>query len=348
MRQGQNRRRGRGGQRPPQQGGSVGRGPEMANRDQHRNRGNAAQLLEKYRNLARDSQLQGDRITAEYYLQYADHYYRVLNENRPRFEDNRRRDWQDRDERYSEREEADSADDGGDDDSPEALNGERRFDERDRRGNQQRGRYQDQPRDDEGDRPQRNRYQETQPRDDSGDRPQRGRYQEAARDDEGDDRRGERQQPRYPDTPARADDGEDRGERRERGFGRGRGQDNRRDAAPAREGGQRERRPNDSYRDDRRARGSDDEPSGEVIAAVLPPAFNRASDDEEPAPRREGRSPGRLGLGGPRRAEPEAAPATEPVEASEPEAEAPRPRRRRTTRPKPDAESGPELRLEEV
>ncbi|MDT7935013.1 MAG: DUF4167 domain-containing protein [Sphingomonadaceae bacterium] len=343
MRQGQNRRRGRGGQRPPQQGGSVGRGPEMANRDQHRNRGNAAQLLEKYRNLARDSQLQGDRITAEYYLQYADHYYRVLNENRPRFDDNRRRDWQDRDERYSERDESDPADDGGDDDAPEALNGERRFDERDRRGNQQRGRYQDQPRDDEGDRPQR-RYQDTQPRDDSGERSQRGRHQEAAREDDG----GERQQGRYQDAPARADDGDDRGDRRERGFGRVRGQDNRRDAAPDREGGQRERRPNGSYRDDRRA-GADDEPSGEAIAAVLPPAFNnRTGDDEEPTPRREERSPGRLGLGGPRRAKPEAVPAAEPAEASEPESDAPRPRRRRTTRPKPDAGSGPELRLEDV
>lgn len=60
-----------------------------------RQRGNAAQLLEKYRNMARDATLQGDRVTAEYYFQYADHYYRVLNENRPRAEVERqqRADW---------------------------------------------------------------------------------------------------------------------------------------------------------------------------------------------------------------------------------------------------------------
>ena len=65
----QNRRRGRGGQR----GGNQNRGQP--------NRGNAAQLLEKYKGLARDAQMQGDRVQAEYYLQYADHYFRVLEEH---------------------------------------------------------------------------------------------------------------------------------------------------------------------------------------------------------------------------------------------------------------------------
>ena len=79
------RRRGRGG---------GGRAPNMnpgaGNRQDNRQRGNAAQLLEKYKGLARDTQMQGDRVQTEYYLQFADHYYRILNENRARFEEQRR------------------------------------------------------------------------------------------------------------------------------------------------------------------------------------------------------------------------------------------------------------------
>jgi hypothetical protein len=37
--------------------------------------------------MARDSQLAGDRVQTEYYLQFADHYFRVLSENRSRFEE---------------------------------------------------------------------------------------------------------------------------------------------------------------------------------------------------------------------------------------------------------------------
>jgi hypothetical protein len=33
--------------------------------------------------MARDAQLSGDRVQTEYWLQFADHYYRVLSENRP-------------------------------------------------------------------------------------------------------------------------------------------------------------------------------------------------------------------------------------------------------------------------
>ena len=76
------RRRGRGGQRP-QGGGNPGR-PESGNRIDNRARGNAAQLHEKYKTLARDSQMQGDRVNTEYYLQFADHYFRVLSESRAR------------------------------------------------------------------------------------------------------------------------------------------------------------------------------------------------------------------------------------------------------------------------
>ena len=79
------RRRGRGGQRGQNLGGQPG------NRQDNRQRGNAAQLLEKYKSMARDAQLAGDRVQTEYYLQFADHYFRVLSENRARFEEQRPR-----------------------------------------------------------------------------------------------------------------------------------------------------------------------------------------------------------------------------------------------------------------
>ena len=86
------RRRGRGGQgqRDQHRGGG-----QPGNRQDNRQRGNAAQLLEKYKSMARDSQLAGDRVQTEYYLQFADHYFRVLSESRARFEEQnprRRRD----------------------------------------------------------------------------------------------------------------------------------------------------------------------------------------------------------------------------------------------------------------
>lgn len=75
------RRRGRGGPRGQNLGGQPG------NRQDNRQRGNAAQLLEKYKSMARDAQLAGDRVQAEYYLQFADHYFRVLSESRARFDE---------------------------------------------------------------------------------------------------------------------------------------------------------------------------------------------------------------------------------------------------------------------
>src|SRR4051794_29868530 len=60
------------------------------NRQDNRQRGNAAQLLEKKKSMARDAQLSGDRVQTEYYLQFADHYFRVLGESRVRFDEQRR------------------------------------------------------------------------------------------------------------------------------------------------------------------------------------------------------------------------------------------------------------------
>ena len=82
------RRRGRGnGARPPQGGGpsgNYGNNNGGGSRIDTRQRGNATQLLEKYKAMARDATQNGDRVQAEYFMQYADHYFRVLNEFRAR------------------------------------------------------------------------------------------------------------------------------------------------------------------------------------------------------------------------------------------------------------------------
>lgn len=86
-----NRRRSRGNNRPQSgSGGSSGSGQQL-NRIDSRARGNAPQLLEKYRKLAQDAHLNGDRVQAEYYLQFADHYFRVMADTRLRQEEQRAR-----------------------------------------------------------------------------------------------------------------------------------------------------------------------------------------------------------------------------------------------------------------
>ena len=45
-----------------------------------RTKGNISQLYEKYHKLAKESSSSGDRIQAEYYYQFADHYSRLMNE----------------------------------------------------------------------------------------------------------------------------------------------------------------------------------------------------------------------------------------------------------------------------
>jgi len=110
------RRRGRGGQ-----GGGSGRnlGGQPGNRQDNRQRGNAAQLLEKYKSMARDSQLSGDRVQTEYYLQYADHYFRVLSESRARFEDQRPRREHELDDEDGDEEMVEAGEDGSADERPD-------------------------------------------------------------------------------------------------------------------------------------------------------------------------------------------------------------------------------------
>ncbi|WP_447727131.1 DUF4167 domain-containing protein [Sphingomonas koreensis] len=148
------RRRGRGGQRQ-QGGGNPNQG--NGNRIDNRARGNAAQLLEKYKNLARDAQLQGDRVNTEYYLQFADHYFRVLAESRSRFEDQNPGQTQ-----QGRRPNTDI--DGDDDDYEDGAEGQRgnEGDEGDARGGQDR--YERAPR----------REEQREPRRDNRDRDNRG------------------------------------------------------------------------------------------------------------------------------------------------------------------------------
>ena len=116
-------RRNRGRNNGRQNGGN--RGGDNGSRIDNRARGNAPQLLEKYRNMARDAQLAGDRVNTEYYLQFADHYFRVIADNRARQEEQQARfrrnddnldDQDDRTESYPER--SDDYGDGGEEDRP--------------------------------------------------------------------------------------------------------------------------------------------------------------------------------------------------------------------------------------
>lgn len=77
-----NRRRGRGNR-------SQGSNGNQLNRIDSRARGNAPQLLEKYKKLAQDAQHNGDRVQMEYYLQFADHYFRVIADNKARQDEQR-------------------------------------------------------------------------------------------------------------------------------------------------------------------------------------------------------------------------------------------------------------------
>jgi len=58
-----------------------------------RNNHNAPKLIEKYNDLAREASSSGDKILSENYLQHADHFTRVLNEQenyrKQKFADNK-------------------------------------------------------------------------------------------------------------------------------------------------------------------------------------------------------------------------------------------------------------------
>ena len=51
---------------------------DFRHRNPGRNNQNAAKLVEKYNNLAREAMSSGDKILSENYLQHADHFYRII------------------------------------------------------------------------------------------------------------------------------------------------------------------------------------------------------------------------------------------------------------------------------
>ncbi len=75
MRQGQQNRRGRGRSRKPQN--PLARSYE-SNGPDVKIRGTASHVAEKYMSLARDALASGDIVTAESYLQHAEHYNRII------------------------------------------------------------------------------------------------------------------------------------------------------------------------------------------------------------------------------------------------------------------------------
>lgn len=78
MRQGPNSRRSRGRGNNRRQNVPLRHQNFDSNGPDVRIRGNAWQVQEKYLALARDAAASGDRITAENYLQHADHYFRII------------------------------------------------------------------------------------------------------------------------------------------------------------------------------------------------------------------------------------------------------------------------------
>ncbi len=143
---------GGGGQRQGGGGGQGGR--DTGNRIDSRARGNASQLYEKYKNLARDAQQQGDRVNIEYYLQFADHYFRVLSETRARFEESQPQAQQQP--RRQQPFDLDGDDDYGDEGEP-IRSGEQQGQQAsaEQQNGGQNGQYQNAPRQNREDRPQR-------------------------------------------------------------------------------------------------------------------------------------------------------------------------------------------------
>jgi Domain of unknown function (DUF4167) len=277
-RQQNSRRRGRGNNNQRPQGGNSGgaRNQDNGNRIDNRSRGNAAQLLEKYKTLARDAQQSGDRVLTEYYLQFSDHYFRVLADTRARYEEN-----QPRREGGPEQGEQQNYDGGGDDE--EVFDG----DEFDPRPQSRVQAPQAQPRYDREQQPQESRDRGDEgdrPRRDYGDRPRNnnnGNGQDRApREDYRRDAQPQQDRPRE-DRPVRED--RPRAERPVR-------EDRPRDDRPREDRPAREERP----RRDREPRiAREDAPEESTLSLdLLPPAIAVAPmvDSDEPVvPKRRGR-----------------------------------------------------------
>ena len=58
--------------------GDFGNGPSFKRRHPGKNNQNAAKLVEKYNDLAREALSNGDKILSENYLQHSEHFSRIL------------------------------------------------------------------------------------------------------------------------------------------------------------------------------------------------------------------------------------------------------------------------------
>jgi hypothetical protein len=174
------RRRGRGNNRAQN---ANRNGYDHQNRIDNRARGNAAQMLEKYKKLAQDAQLNGDRVQAEYYHQFADHYFRVLADFRSRQEENRpqRNEWRNDDREGGDWRDEDREVESGEDEAVDTDNlneDSEEGEEREERRPQQRN-----DRRDRNDRNDRNRNRrDRNDRYDRNDRPQQQRDEGEASD----------------------------------------------------------------------------------------------------------------------------------------------------------------------
>lgn len=81
MKQGSNTRRSRSRGNGRRNGGAPRNSVYDSNGPDCRVRGSAQQVLDKYLQLGRDAHAAGDRVAAEAYFQFAEHYYRILNAN---------------------------------------------------------------------------------------------------------------------------------------------------------------------------------------------------------------------------------------------------------------------------
>ena len=58
--------------------GEFNSSPEFKRKNPGKNNQNAAKLIEKYNDLAREALSNGDKILSENYLQHADHFSRII------------------------------------------------------------------------------------------------------------------------------------------------------------------------------------------------------------------------------------------------------------------------------
>ncbi len=100
----------------------------QGNRIDSRARGNAPQLLDKYKKLAHEAQLNDDRVQTEYYLQFADHYFRVIADNKAQKEEAQAKRNGERGKDNSSDEDDDGQDDRQNDRKPRGRKGTRKGD----------------------------------------------------------------------------------------------------------------------------------------------------------------------------------------------------------------------------